>query len=141
MPGEALDDRADRDTLIVAVQHPQIDVVGLLALQRLVEVAGDVFRCHAARLVAFRVSALAEDDDGIADTAVLDPGTEGTLVGAVAVAVRGVEGPATGGVDAVEQREGFLDRIFLERNRALDEARDRFVDALEASVFHRHVRV
>ena len=105
---------------IVAVQHVHVDETGSHALQRLVQVAGDVLRGHALTAIV-RVRTLAQDHHLVANATVGDPRTEHALAGSPAITVRGVEGAAAMLVDGVEEGQASRQVVLPQWHRPLDE--------------------
>src|SRR5918993_2406936 len=133
---EDLDDGADRDRRVVAVEEVEVYVIGLEAGQRIVEVARDIEGGYPLAVLVV-VGALADYYDLIAQAAVPYPPAEGPLAVPSAVLVGRIERGAALGEDLIEQREAPLLIPFLrgsDHYGALHDPRHRLLYAGHPSV-------
>ena len=92
---ECLDDGADRDRRIVAVQQVEVDIVRAQARQRVGQIRSYVVRGDAIAVLV-EMGALAEDDDFSAVAPFLHPQPECAIDFAAAIAVGRVVGRDAG---------------------------------------------
>ena len=126
---EDLDDGADRDGRVVAVEEVEVYVVEPEAGQGVVEVARDIEGGHPLAVLVV-VGALADYHDLLAQAAVPYPPAEGPLAVAPAVLVGRIERGAALGEDLIQQREAPLLLPFLfgsDHHGALDDPRYRLL--------------
>jgi hypothetical protein len=133
---EDLDDGADRDRRVVAVEEVEVYVVEPQTGQRIVEVARDIEGGYPLAVLVV-VGALADHHDRLAQAAVLHPPAESPLAVASAVLMGRIERGAALCEDLIEQREAPLLLPFFfgtDHYGALHDPRHRLIDARHPSV-------
>ncbi len=116
--------RPDRNLRVVAV-NDVVEFVKTETGQRVVQVGGDVKRCHPLA-VGVMVCTFGNDDDFVAEPPLTYPAPDRAFVVTVSVNVRGVKRGATERENPVEQpkRPCFLGKT--DHHRTLNKPRDRF---------------